>query len=454
MPDILITDFSAKNDGETNNASPIQAAINACHQNGGGRVVVPAGGVFVSGTIELKSGVELHLESGSKLQASHEKGDYVVANIAGEYGGKEGGFLIRANNCRNISITGQGVIDGQADAFMDGWWTDDGKYIRKPKDFRTRIIGLTGCENIRITGITIKDAAQWTCHLTGCEDVVIHGITIRNGLDVPNCDGIDPDHCRNVRISDCHIEAGDDGIVIKTTQEFDAYGPSENITITGCTIISTSAAIKIGTESVSDIRDVVVTGCIIKRSHRGLAIQLRDKGLIENVMFSDCIVETRQFHQKYWGNGEAIYLTAVERHDDGDVGTIRSVVCKNILFRGENGVFICGSENACISDITLDGIDGTIKKTSRFPVDFHDMRPRHSQEHGGLEKGALSGITAYNVDGLTIRKSAIRFEGEERHHWLHALATKDVDKLVLQDFEGQAPEPEKREALSLDKTGR
>jgi len=416
MPNVTITEYDAKNDGSTNNSPFIQAAIDACYAMGGGRVTIPAGGVFVSGTIELKSGIELHLENGSKLQASHKVDDYVASNIAGEYGGNEGGFLISAFDSNNISITGQGTIDGQADAFLDGWWTDDGNYIRRPKPFRTRIIGLTGCDNIRITGITIKDAAQWTCHLTGCEDVVIHGITIRNGLDVPNCDGIDPDHCRNVRISDCHIEAGDDGIVIKTTREFDKYGPSENITITGCTIISTSSAIKIGTESVSDIRDVIVSGCVIRKSHRGFSIQLRDKGLVENVLFSDCIVETRQFHQKYWGNGEAIYLTAVERHDDGEVGIIRNVVCKNILFRGENGVFICGSPNAQISDITLDGIDGTIKKTSRFPVDFHDMRPKHSQEHGGLVKGALSGITAYNVDGLTIRKSAKRFSAQESPH--------------------------------------
>ncbi len=449
MSTISILDYNAKNDGSTNNAPFIQAAIDACHERGGGRLVIPAGGVFVSGTIELKDGVELYLENGSMLQASHREADYKLMSTAGEYGGNEGGFLIQAKNARNISIAGNGTIDGQAEAFIDGWWTDDGEYIKKPKRFRSRIIGLFSCRQIRISNLTIQNSAQWTCHLMGCEDVVVHAITILNGLDVPNCDGIDPDHCRNVRISDCHIEAGDDGIAIKTTRDFREYGPSENITITGCTIVSTSAAIKIGSETENDIRDVVVTGCIIRRSHRGLAIQLRDRGVVENILFTDCVVETRQFHPKYWGNGEAIYITAVRRHDDKEVGITRNIVCRNILFRGENGVFICGSEDARIGNVILDGVNGTISKTSRFPVDYHDLRPRHSQEHGGLVRGALSGITAYHVDGLVIRRSSICFEGEERHHWHHALSAKSVEPIDIEDFDGSAADPGKHDAICL-----
>lgn len=405
-----ITDFKATADGVTNNAPAIQEAIDTCSSKGGGRVTIPASGVFVTGTITLKTGVELHFEEGAVLQASHDPDDYAAARLAGEYGGNAGGFLIQADDVEHISLTGHGTIDGQADAFMDSSPNEASPYIRQPKEFRPRIIGLFGCRKINIKGITIRNAPQWTCHLTGCEDVVIHGISILNALDIPNCDGIDPDHCRNVRISDCHIEAGDDGIVIKTTREYAHYGPSENITIKGCTIISTSSAIKIGSESVDDIRDIIVSGCIVKRSNRGLSIQLRDGGNVENVIFSNCIVETRAFHKKYWGNGEAIYLTAAARHEGQPFGRIRNIVCQNIIFRGENGVFIQSAEPGHIRDIHLNAINGTIRKVSAFPVNYFDMRPRFSQEHGGLEEGKLSGITATLVEGLTIKNCGIQFE--------------------------------------------
>jgi hypothetical protein len=449
MSTVNILETGARPDGETSNTQAIQRAINECHGAGGGRVVIPAGGVFVTGTLALKTGVELHLENGACLQASHREEDYQQTAIAGEYGGSVGGFLLYADGAENLSLTGSGVIDGQAQAFLDGWWTEDGPYIRKPRAFRPRLIGLFGCRGIRIRDVTIRDAPQWTCHLTGCEDVVISGITILNGLDVPNCDGIDPDHCRNVRISDCHIEAGDDGIVIKATREFRHFGPCENITVTGCSIVSTSAGIKIGTESVSDIRNIVVTGCVIRRSHRGLAIQLRDEGNVEEVSFSDCLIETRQFHPKWWGNAEAVYITAIPRHPDRVVGTVRGISCRGIRFTGENGVFLAGTEESPLEDILLDSVSGRIVKTSRFPVDFHDMRPSQSEEHGGLDRGKLSGITARHVDGLVIRNCAVSFPVKGLGHWSHALSAEKVRALTLSGFRGESPQGEEGEAIRL-----
>jgi polygalacturonase len=417
MPDYSIINYGAIADGQTNNATAIQSAINTCHDQGGGKVIIPSGGVFVCGTITLMSNIELHLESGSTLQASPNKSDYTVAQIAGEYGGKTGGFLIQAHDLKNIAITGFGTIDGQGKTFMDGWWTDDGKYIRKPKAFRPRIIGLFGCVGVHIHDINIHDAPQWTCHLTGCENVVIESITILNGLDIPNCDGIDPDHCRNVRISNCHIEAGDDCIVVKTTREFAHYGPSENITVTGCTLISTSAAIKIGTESVNDITNMVVTGCVIRKSHRGLAIQLRDEGNVRDILFSDITIETRQFHPKWWGNAEAIYITAIPRNSDVKVGKISGISFRNIRFRGENGIFLCGTKDSPIEDISFDGVQGILKKTSKFPVDFFDLRPTDGKEHGGLTQEKLHPITTKFVEGLELRHTEVRIEGEDTTFW-------------------------------------
>ena len=190
-------------------------------------MVIPSGKTFRSGTIFLKAHTELHLAHASILKAADTPDDFTQAHIAGEYGGNQGGFLIQADDADDIAITGTGTIDGNAEAFLGAFRDETGRYIRAANEWRARGIGLFRCSGVRIHDFTFRDCAQWTMHLTGCEDIVIDGITIKNGLDVPNCDGIDPDHCRNLRISNCHIEAGDDGIVLKNTKEYEELGPSE-----------------------------------------------------------------------------------------------------------------------------------------------------------------------------------------------------------------------------------
>jgi hypothetical protein len=211
---------------------------------------------------------------------------------------------------------------------------------------------------------------------------VVEGIRIENDLKFPNCDGIDPDHCRNVRISNCHIEAADDCIVLKNTEPFAQYGPTENVTVTNCTMISTSAAIKIGTESVDDFRNLVFTNCVIRGSNRGLSIQLRDQGNVENVIFSDMTIETRHFHEGWWGAGEPIYVTAVPRSRASSsgpgsdrVGIIRNILFSNILCRSENGIFIMGGSPEHIRDLRFENVRLYLYKTSRWPGDRYDLRP-------------------------------------------------------------------------------
>lgn len=430
MASYCITDFGAVADGRTNNAGAIQEAIDRAHADGGGQVRIPSRGAFLSGTLRLKPNIDFHLEAGALLKASANPDDYTFMRIAGEYGGNEGAFFIHAENATHISLSGTGIIDGQADQFMDGWWVEDGPYIRRPKAFRPRLVGFYGCTGLRIRDLTIRNAPQWSCHLTGCADVVIDGISILNGLDVPNCDGIDPDHCRNVRISNCHIEAGDDCIVLKTTREHAAYGPLENLTITNCTLVSTSAAVKIGTESVSDFRNIVVSNCVITRSHRGLAIQLRDEGNVENVLFSNCYVETRQFHPKWWGNAEAIYITATPRHEGKPVGRVRGVQVSQIRFEGENGVFLSGCPESPLEDIRLSGVHGRLAKSTRFPVAFHDMRPSRSEEHGGLTEGRLAAFTIRDVNGLHLSNCSASIDPQSADHWSGRFDARNLHRLT------------------------
>lgn len=300
----------------------IQRALDEAAAAGGGRVALGPG-IHLCGTLTMGSHTELYLEAGARLKASPSPDDFEQQHIAGLYGGNSGGFLIQARDAEHVSISGPGTIDGSALDYMDGWWNEP--YIRAPKAWRPRGVGFFGCKHVRLCDFTFRDSASWTLHLTGCDDVLVQGVHILNRLDVPNCDGIDPDHCRNVRIIGCHIEAADDAIVLKNTREHENLGPCENVVVSSCTLVSTSSAIKLGTESAGDFRNIVVDSCVVHSSHRGLAIQLRDHGTIENVSFSNCIVETRLFHERYWGRGEPIYVTTVPRHDGDKPGRVRDV---------------------------------------------------------------------------------------------------------------------------------
>lgn len=258
---------------------------------------------------------------------------------------------------------------------------------------------------------TFRDSSSWTIHLTGCENVLCQGLHILNRLDVPNCDGIDPDHCRDVQILGCHIQAADDGIVLKNTREYVQYGACERVLISGCTLVSTSAAIKLGTESACDFRDVLVEHCLVHASHRGLAIQLRDQGAIENVSFEHCVVDTRLFHERYWGRAEPIYVTSVPRHDGDAAGHIRDVRFRNIRCRSENGIVLHGSPDAPLRNISLDDVRVDLASTSKWNGGQLDLRPRHGEEHGGLEDAPTRGIIARHVEGLRLHRVHCRWTG-------------------------------------------
>lgn len=373
----------------------IQHAIDAVHAGGGGRVVLPAGD-WLTGTITLRSHVELHLAAGARLLASENPADYPnTAHCC----------LIEAFDARGVALSGTGAIDGRGTRFMER----EEPYIFRYGPFRPRLIGLVRCQQVSIRDITLHHAAMWGLHLSGCEYVHIHAITILNHLKIPNCDGIDPDHCRHVRISDCHIEAGDDCIVLKNTRPFADCGPTEDITITNCTLCSTSAAIKIGTESVDDFRRIAISNCTIRDSSRGIALQLRDHGSIEQVRISDCIIQTRLFFDNWWGRAEPIYITAIHRDEASPLGRIRDVHIRGIQAQSENGIFLAGSADSILENILLSEIDLTVDKRSKWPGGQHDRRPSRGGEFVGLSDHPTSLLYGQYVWGLRVSNARLRF---------------------------------------------
>lgn len=420
-----VHEFGAVGDGIHNDAPAIQAAIDACSSNGGGRVVLSSNHIYKAGAIVLRSYVELHLEMGAVLKASDCLEDFNLFGAQSsapegisvptyencDYTGSPTLYFLYAKDCEYVAITGFGKIDGSHEQFfgtVTKWHIDGSFYPRVPLLFLEHVSHLT------LQQVTLTNSGFWTTHLIGCEDVLIDGLRILNDLRLANCDGIDPDHCKNVRISNCHIESADDCIVFKNTAHNMKYGPCENIVVSNCTLISTSAAIKFGSESEAPFRNITVSNCTISRTNRGISLMLRDGGSIENVIFSNIHIETRMFSKMHWwGEAEPIAITAVRRNPKTKVGHIKNLTFSNIYCRGENGILIYGEDSMNISDIYFDHVNVSIEKKTDWPKNFHDLRPC---EERGIFEGNLCTIYARNASNIHFRGFCSEVSEEMRQY--------------------------------------
>ena len=364
----------------------IQDAIDVAARSGGGMIYLSSGVVYRCGTLILRSHITLHLENGARLEASGSIADYKqIAEFDADENCSEETPVLRkpsfaflyAYDADSVAISGDGIIDGNCFQFVKRVNPYHCKGDFQP---RPTLLYLEKCNNLVVRGVTLQNSPFWSLHMAGCDTVLVSGITINNPLDVANSNGIDPDHCTNVRISGCHISCAGDGICLKNTKANAEYAPTSGVIISDCTLVSTSAALKIGTEGWNDFSDILVHHCILKGSNRGISIQVRDVGSVYNIHFSDILIETRLFSSDYWGKAEAIALTSFNRDEQTTSGAITGVTFTRITCRGESGIFIA-SDGDKIRDIVFDKVSLTLQKTSKWPLAGYDLRPRQEEPH-------------------------------------------------------------------------
>ena len=384
----------AKADGKTLNTTLINHTVDRLSQAGGGTLFFPAG-TYLTGAIRLKSNITLELEAGATLLFSDNFDDYLPFMEVRHEGVMMKSFspLISAMDAENITIKGEGTLDGQGKA----WWTEffriyvdlekngmrelnkyqplwerendvEALYAETNEDwhgtlkrrfFRPPFIQPVRCRRVRIEGVKIINSPFWTVNPEFCDNVVVTGVTIHN-VPSPNTDGINPESCRNVHISDCHISVGDDCITLKSGRDAQARRlgvPCENITITTCTMLSGHGGVVIGSEMSGSVRKVTISNCVFDGTDRGIRIKsTRGRGgVVEDIRVSNVVMSNIK--------QEAVVLNLKYSKMPAEPKSERTPIFRNVHISGmtvtnvKTPIKIVGLEEAPVTDIILRDIN-------------------------------------------------------------------------------------------------
>jgi Glycosyl hydrolases family 28 len=414
-----VAKYGAVGDGKTLDGPAIQRAVDAAAAyKGKAQVLVRGGKKYLIGTVVLKGGIDFHLAEDAELVVSLRPEDY-LGGLSGSQSGDTMaaalGAVIVATGAQGLKISGTGRLSGRAKEFMKGY--NDAGEIWMPGAFRPKMFVLTECRDLEVRDITFGEAPNWGLHMLGCDGVLVDNVKVQNLLDVPNCDGIDPDHSRNVEIKNCDIVCGDDGVVVKASRQAKDYGPSANVKVRDCVIETQDAGLKIGTETTSDVHDVSFERCTIKTGSRGLCIQLRDEGSVYNIGFKDITFTSRYYADPWWGRGEAISFTAIPRSEGAKIGTMHHINVTNVTGKAENSVRIWGSPQSRVHDVVMERVSVTLDRWTKYPGGVYDNRPTKAVEALPVHK--TDGFSLQDVDDVVLRDCGVT--------WGAGMATRGED---------------------------
>ena len=418
-----ITAYGAIGDGKMLATNAIQAAIDACHQNGGGRVSVPAG-VFKTGTIWLKSHVELHLEMGATLLASEDLADYnaedaYVQNFRSNDEEWCGKHLVIALEAEDVALTGLGRINGNAECFYDvpekKWhflWMDGLALAKDKQNLRPgQLICFIQCKHVRVQDIHIENNTCWCCFFHGCEFVQVRGVCIQNQSTYANTDGIDIDTCRYVTVSDCLIDTADDAFAIRGSayRLTNKLPACEYVSISNCVLGSSSGAFRIGVGD-SPIRHVRVSNIVVKRAATAFILTSNYSAAwgrytptsdisFQNVSVADC--------------SRVLKFGAAEK------GVIRDVSFHDVHAVCTAGSYMESPEGKHIQNVRFENFTVEVKDKGKMPPDMLTERRAHV-------------IWMQNVAGGVLRHMQIRGADQTAEPW-EAEVMAEGCELLLED---------------------
>lgn len=371
MLEYSILEAGAVADGKTKNTDAIQQAIDACSKAGGGRVVCPPG-EFLTGTLELKSRVELYLSPGCRIVGSPDRADYTdmkadgfIAENAPE---RSINSLIMARNAEDVAVTGPGEINGSGLAFYDPKPGEE--KLDKPAGTRPRIVMFYNCRNVRFEDASFVDSSNWTFWLMKCENVKVRGITIRGNRRMRNNDGIDIDACRDVVISDSVIDTEDDSLILRAIQYvFEEPAVCENVTVSNCVLKSCCQGIRVGCPTDGVIRNCTFSNIVIDSTGNGIVsnhpeiyVGPGQSGItdIHDIHFSNITIHCRRNPVK------------IDLEENIELKRISGLRFSNITAKSPAPCLILGSRKTPVEDVSFSNV--TLSTTGQDSVILRNCR--------------------------------------------------------------------------------
>lgn len=406
-----ITAYGAKPDGYTLNTKAINAAIQACSQKGGGVVLVPAG-LWLTGPVELKSNVNLHLKKAATLLFTTDKSQYAL--VEGTYEGKRAArnqSPVSGINLENVAVTGQGIVDGNGDVWRavnknqltESQWKekiesggvlkDDGKTWypseqfkrasvgnrsmlltdgKTPQDFadmkdmlRPNLVVFTNCRNVLLEGVTFQNSAAWCLHPLMCRNLTIRNVTTKNPEYAHNGDGMDIESCKNFLIEGCTLDVGDDAICIKSGKDEEGRKrgmPTENGVIRNNTVYNGHGGFVVGSEMSGGARNIFVYNCTFIGTDKGLRFKsVRGRGgVVEHIYAKDIFMKDiaqeaiffdMYYFVKFATDGERDMRPVVNE----GTPVFRDMHFENIVCHGATkGVFVRGLPEMPVKNIVME----------------------------------------------------------------------------------------------------
>ncbi len=421
--------YGAKGDGKTLNTKVIQQAIDAAAKNGIGKVIVPAG-YFLTGPLQLQSGVELYLADGAVLLGSTRRLDY---------GADTAKPLIGAVRANHIMISGKGTINGQGRELVKnliqqlrtGKLQDKEWKIKRPTEKnRPRILVFNQCENITVKGITIKNGSGWIQDYVHCNKVVIDSISVIS-TEYWNNDGIDIVNSHHVSITNCNIDVADDAICLKSEGK---PGWCEDVYVADCTLRSSASGFKLGTGSYGGFRKIRVRNLQVFDTYRSaIALEAVDGGFIEDVDIQDVIAKN---------TGNAIFIRLGHRNKSDSFSSIKNIHINGVkafipagkpdigypvegpVLKYPHNVFpasVTGIPGHPVQEITLENIDiqyegGAQKEVAYFNADSLERVPENEAGYPEFSMfGELPawGLYVRHAEGMVLKNIKLSYQSED-----------------------------------------